>query len=288
MVDERVGPPPTPDEPLGVTLARLRKGAKLTGVQLGQLIDMSQAKISKIETGVVMPSAEDVRAIAEASGAAAEIVEQLVARAGRPRDAMTDYGRRDTVAWQRIIAEFEAETTTTRTFQPAILSGLLQTSEYARAVFTNVPAASQVAANGDSGISAAISLRMRRQEILADRTRRFHFIMPETLLESPLVDAVRMSDQLARIGEVARQENVTIGLIPIGTRLPYPPYHGFTLLDDDRVVVDLFNTVIISDGPADLRLYREVFEAFASVSTTDIEPVLDRYLRGYLERARSE
>lgn len=280
-------PSPAPDQPVGVELARLRRQAGMTGHQLGRRLSMSQAKISKIETGAVIPSIGDVRRIAEKLGASAGEVARLLALVRHPRDAMTDAGRKDPAWWQREIAELEAATATLRSFQPAVINGLLQTSEYARAVFSTLSQAQGTfETNGQSGMAVAVSARMRRQEILGDRGKQFHFVMPETLLQNMLVDAEEMPGQLSRLRDVARQENVALSLITDGARWPYPPVHGFTLLDDRHLIIDLFNTTVISQGAADIRLYRQIFDALEAAATRDIDPILDRYRRTYLQRAQ--
>jgi hypothetical protein len=63
------------------------------------------------------------------------------------------------------------------------------------------------------------------------------------------------------------------------------PYHGFELLDDWCVLVDLINTTLVSRGRADIRLYAEVFDALLEQSTTDIDAILDRYFTYYLDEA---
>jgi hypothetical protein len=72
------------------------------------------------------------------------------------------------------------------------------------------------------------------------------------------------------------------------TAWPLPPFNGFSLLDDKYVIIDLYNTTVVSRGQADLRLYREAFEALEESATRDIEPILDKYRRLYLQRAQDE
>jgi hypothetical protein len=57
------------------------------------------------------------------------------------------------------------------------------------------------------------------------------------------------------------------------------------LLDDKRVIIDLYNTIVVTRGRSDLRLYRNIFDAFESQATRNIKPILDRYRRQYLKRA---
>jgi hypothetical protein len=126
---------------------------------------------------------------------------------------------------------------------------------------------------------------MQRQEILENPAKRFHFVIPETLLQNMLGQADEMLVQLRRLQDVAQYDNVTLSIIPAEARWPYPPLHGFSLVDDRHVIIDLFNTIAVTEGPSDLRLFREIFDALEGSATQDIRPILDRYRHHYLELA---
>jgi hypothetical protein len=95
-----------------------------------------------------------------------------------------------------------------------------------------------------------------------------------------------MPAQIHRLSELAKQENVTLRIIPSGAELPIPPYHGFELLDDRCVIVDVFNTLLTTQGQADTALYRLVFDRLEASATDEIQPILDRYLDVYLDLSR--
>lgn len=281
-------PPADLDLPVGTVLARLRRRAGITGQQLGRRTQMSQAKVSKIETGAINPTPEDVERLAAALGADPATVERLAQQAEQDRDRVMDLrlGRNDPVVWQREIAELEAGARELRIFQPALISGLLQTSEYARSVLVAVQEAwSEMARRSPGGVAEAVSARVQRQEILDDPGKQFHFVVPETVLHNLVGRAEDMPGQIRRIKEVARQDNVTLSMIPEGARWPYPPFHGFTLLDDEHVIIDLFNTIVVTRGRSDVRLFSHVFEELERRATREIDPILDKYRRHFLRLA---
>ncbi|HZN20193.1 MAG TPA: helix-turn-helix transcriptional regulator [Micromonosporaceae bacterium] len=286
------GSPPDEEEvPVGAVLARLRRRARLTGQELGRRTGMSQAKISKIETGAANPSPEDVERIARELGASQAQIDHLVQQAEHSRNRMTDWrvGRRDPTTWQHEIAQLEADAHEVRVFQPAVISGLLQTSEYARAVLLSVQEVwTDWMARSSGGVAEAVSARVQRQEILEDPAKQFHFVVPETLLRNLLSRPEDMPGQLRRLSEVAQQDNVTLSMIPEGERWPYPPYHGFSLLDDRHVIIDLFNTVVVTDGQSDIRLYRHVFDTLESRAKREIDPIIEKYRQRYLRLAAEE
>lgn len=275
--------------PVGVQLAQLRKAQGLTGAQLGDLASMSQAKISKIETGKVRPSARDVERIGRALGAPVEAVRRLAEEAEASHNQMTDwrlrFGQLATV--QRELAQLESSATTSHIFQSAAIPGLLQTSEYARAILANT----QRGLTGDtdptpSAVPEAVSARVQRQEVLADSTKSFRFVMPESALEYLVSRPADMPAQIHRIREVAQQDNVTVAIIPSTAPLPMPPLHGFEMLDRRIVIIDLFNTALTSRGHADVQFYQRLFTTFEAHASVDIDPILDHYLGRYLDLAR--
>jgi hypothetical protein len=79
---------------------------------------------------------------------------------------------------------------------------------------------------------------------------------------------------------------VNIGVIPGGIRLELAPMHGFVLLDDSMLIVDIFNSGILSRNGADIASYTRVFEVFEAQSEPP-GPMLDKYEAYYLDRVRA-
>jgi transcriptional regulator with XRE-family HTH domain len=285
LTNRRSSLPPPPEAAFGAFVAFFRRRRNLTGAKLGKLLGWSQPKVSKIETGAVIPSPQDVERLAQALTLSAKEATDLRARAEQSRNQVTDWriGRQDPAVWQRDIARLENESVALRVFQPTVLSGLLQTSENARAILTDLQRTWSGRQDAAS-IAAAVSARVQRQEILEDREKSFVFVLPETVLRGLLSQGVDLPAQLARIRAVAAQDNVDLRILTDETRRPFPLTNGFYLLDDRYVVIDLFNTIVVARSESDLRLYREVFDAVHRVATTDLDPTMEKYRRLYLER----
>jgi len=283
-------PSPDSEERVGAILARMRRAKNLTGGQLGDLVSMSQPKISRLERGIGSADPEDVGRIAEALGADDDQVahlKELAERAQtRPPDWLPNSSR--LASRQRDVARWEADARTFRLFQTAVIAGPLQTSGYARAVLSSLQSllSPGIDTAANAAVPEAVSARVRRQEVLADQTKTFHFVMAETVLSNRIAAPEEMPAQIGRLRDVAKQGNVTIAMIPADRRWEIPPIHGFLLLDDHTVTVDLFNNGFTSHSPADARFYRDVFDSFQRLATTDIDEMLDRYLALYLDLAR--
>jgi transcriptional regulator with XRE-family HTH domain len=275
-----------PDEPVGVVIARMRRDKGLTGAELGRLAKMSQPKISRIETGRGLPDPRDIGRLARALGAEEEVAQLLVAQAEAAQNRMSGWRPHPVIGLagtQRDVGESEVLVGTLRAFEPTVVPGLLQTSEYARAILSAfqklVP---DLADNSDSAILEAVSARMRRQEILSDGSKSFRFVMTESVLVNQFCPPDDMLGQIRRLREVrARYDNVSIRIIPRQSTPAIPPMHGFELFDDRSVIAEVFNTGLSSRSRVDAHLYRRVFELFEAGSTGDIDPILDVYQRTY-------
>jgi transcriptional regulator with XRE-family HTH domain len=278
-----------PDEPVGVVLARMRRAKGLTGGELGRLAGMSQPKVSRIENGRGVPDSGDIGRLALALGADEVLARQLVERAETSQNRMTDW-RPSPIGLagsQREVARWEAATGTLRCFDPIVVPGLLQTSEYARSMLTTfqkywVP---DLGGSAASAVLEAVSARVRRQEILSDESKSFHFVVTEAVLKNQFCPPEDMVGQIRRLRELtAEYDNVSVRILPDHAKLAIPPLHGFELFDDRQVSVDLFNTGLSSYGRSDARLYRGVFDVFEAESLLDIDPILDKYNRYYAAR----
>ncbi|MBL7261946.1 helix-turn-helix domain-containing protein [Paractinoplanes lichenicola] len=271
--------------PVGVVLHQLRIEAGLTGAELGRMVEMSQSKISRIETGSTPVAPEDAGRLARALGAPADVVARLVESAEATQNRLTDMrsAAGSVTASQRSVARMEAGVREFRVFQPAVVVGLAQTSDYARAVLVAahevrkaaIPEADNVV------IPEALSARVRRQEVLDDPDRRFFFLLTESVLASAVVAPEFMLAQIKRLRQLAVQPNVTLRIIPAAAPWTIAQLHGFELLDSKCVVIDVYNSSIITTGAQDIALYRHAFDRLDESATSDIDPILDKYRRHY-------
>jgi transcriptional regulator with XRE-family HTH domain len=277
-----------PNESLGAVLARLRKLKGLSGGEAGRRAGMSQAKVSRIETGRGQHSPADIGRLARALGADERVVSQLIGRAEIMHRRSTDWRQvpASLVGTQRVLAGEEADVETLFCFESTIIHGLLQTSEYARALLSVFQIQDQAFEEDDgnaaASVAGSVSVRIGRQELLADPRKSFRFVMMDAVLSNSFCTPVDMLAQIQRLREVqTRLANVSIAIVPADTRCTIPALHGFEILGENIVMVDTFNTMLTSDSKADVRLYQKIFESFAAEAVTDIEPILGRHEARY-------
>ncbi|MYR31437.1 helix-turn-helix domain-containing protein [Nocardiopsis alba] len=241
---------------LSKALRRMRKRTGLTGERLASRVGMSQSKISKIETGKLVPSSTDVERILRALKATPEESKEIAALT---RVANTEYQnwraslRRGLHHKQAELADLEANSSTFRYFLPSMITGLLQTPEYARASLASLP--------GDH--TRALMRRFERQSILYDTSKKFTFLLTEQALRWPLCRRREMSVQVERIAALSELPNVRIGVLPLDRpRIPEGPLSTFTIYDRSMATVETFTGALLIRASQDVGLYLDTFQVF--------------------------
>ena len=229
---------------LAEALKALRVGAGLSGARLAEMLGWQQSKVSKIETRKQLPSQDDITAWAGAVSATPEAASDLLAmlRAARVeyaawKDAYRESGA-DSV--QADILELEAQTTRIAEFQPGMISGLLQTSEYARE-FLHLACGPLSYGQDEDEIDRMVAKRMQRQQVLYQPAKRARVVMLEGALRARVVSVPTLIGQLDRLLAVIGLPTLELGIIPFEAAVPVFPLSGFRLYD---------NLVIVSVGRA--------------------------------------
>ena len=115
-------------------------------------------------------------------------------------------------------------------------------------------------------VDAAIRVRMRRQDILYDPGRRFHFLMPEAVLRYRLAPDDVMRGQLDRLLAVTTLPNVEFGLVPFGAELPSAPMNGFWIYNESLVGVATRTKELLLRDPEEVAFYAAAFEELRAAS----------------------
>jgi transcriptional regulator with XRE-family HTH domain len=237
---------------------RMRRAAGLTGEQLADALGWPERtgrpKVSKIENGRQLPSPDDIRAWAQATGHPDEAGDllDLLADVQTVHTRWRRELRRGHAAAQEDLDRQTRAATRIRNAEIALIPGLLQTAGYARAIL-----AQTAAIHGTSDVDATVEARMRRQEVLYDQSKTFEFVTTEAALRLLPCPPQVMAGQLDRLMSMDLP-NVTLGIIPMGTELQLMPYDSFQMLDD-VATVDTLGGEDKSIGGEDSAMYQRVF-----------------------------
>jgi transcriptional regulator with XRE-family HTH domain len=250
---------------LGARLRELRTQAGVTGKQLAESLAWPPSKVSKLENGRQSPTDDDIHAWTRTTGSEHE-ADALLASLHTLELQHAEWRRQlqtGVRAHQVELAELDERTQLFRAFEPTVVPGLLQTAEYARARLAEGIRLFQV----PNDIDAAVRARMQRQEMLYRPDKRFHFVLTEAALRFRLCPVDVLLAQLDRLVSLSALRNVRLGIIGFETRPIVAPWHGFWLLDSDRVMVETYSAELNLAQPQEIALYANVFEQLAAVAS---------------------
>jgi transcriptional regulator with XRE-family HTH domain len=199
MANDR-DPQANPAAFLGAELRRARLAAGITSQdKLAQLLGYDRSVIAKAETGERPPSEDVMKALVKILGLG-EMVIRLAALARRSTGIP---------AWFLDWVAIEGDAVTLHTWQSALIPGLLQTPDYARAIL----ASWRLDTDGD--IEAKLAARTGRQAILdRDDPPDLCALLDESVLHRCIGSAAVMAGQLEHLAQAVRRPNVTIQLVP--------------------------------------------------------------------------
>ncbi|MER5813003.1 helix-turn-helix transcriptional regulator [Streptomyces sp. NPDC002033] len=240
---------------LAQTLKTLRKRAGWTQTRLAQRCNMSQTKVSNIESGKLTPALVEVELILRALDAPTSLVTEVMSLARMAniewKDAWSSR-RRGLDKRQNELAGFEKSSTEFRYFLPTMITGLLATPEYVRASIADVP--------GDQ--SKTVAKKLERQAVLYDGSKQFTFILTEQAVRWPLIPPAALAMQMDRLASLTRLSNVRIGVIPIGPGVMPGPLNVFTVYDDRIATVETSTGVMVFRDHRDVSAYLAEFATF--------------------------
>lgn len=196
---------------LGARLRKLREAAGVSREDAGYAIRGSESKISRLELGRTRCKPRDISDLLSLYGVSEGERATLLAMAGSANAAGWWQQYSDAVpAWFAPYLGLEQAAEVIRCYEVQFVPGLLQTPDYARAVF-------QIEAGSDPDLDAEqqVSVRMRRQQILhRPRPARLWAVIDEAALRRTIGGAPVMRAQLEHLIEMARLTHVSIQVAP--------------------------------------------------------------------------
>lgn len=183
----------------GFEMRRCRERADMSLEGLAEVVKYSRSHLARIEVAAYMPPPDLAAALDAAFGTEGSF-QRLYALARHEVHPDQFRRRMELEAQARIIAEFAG----------LIVPGLIQTEEYARAIFeARKPRAS------DDRVEQLVSARMARQALLrADPPPEFSAILDEAVLRRPVGGSAVMGGQLDRLVALAHTATTVVQVLP--------------------------------------------------------------------------
>lgn len=248
-------------------LAVLLHASGMSGRAFAQAADWQASKVSKILNGKQAVTDADITTWCELTGAPETEANRLRATLRAIRADEARWTRQTAAghhAVQEDMASLERRAHSIRQFDLALVPGLLQTADYATAVFRSLADVRDTANDTDD----AVRVRMQRQSVLYDSTKTIELLTSEFALRHPIGDQAVMAGQLDRLIALDGLRSVRFGIVPMNTVLPVPALHGFCILDNDQVLVETLHNEATTNDPTDIAMYHRVADALSSVAVT--------------------
>jgi len=215
---------------LGARLRTLRLDRGMTVEQVADRLLCSPSKVSRMETGQRGATLRDVRDLCELYGVTDKV------QVGQMMDLVREGKQQGW--WQSHNLDFamyvglEQAATTLSYYQSTTVPGLLQTVEYARAMYeASLPAEFTPERAGE-----LIDVRLRRQQVLSRQPPlQLRAVLDEAVLRRVVGGPAVMGAQLRHLKDVATTSNVTLQVIPYGAGAHPAMDNMFTILEFSEV-----------------------------------------------------
>lgn len=201
----------------------------------------SRSKLQRVETRSYAPQPAEVEHLAAVYEVPADETVALVQMAREARQKGWWQSSALPKPYQMMVG-LEQAATTVRQFELALLPGLLQTSDYARALMTTL-----VPTRPIEVLENLIAARMIRQHVLTGANPlTYEVILSEAVLCCPVGGNRVMRGQLERVLELTGQPNLTVQVLPFSAG-SHPGMEGaFTIV----TLPDLAHDLGYVEGPA--------------------------------------
>jgi transcriptional regulator with XRE-family HTH domain len=258
-----------PRRQLGRYLRELRNQGGLTVRSAAQLLEWSETKIWRVETGQSSLRSHDVATMCRIYGARPDITQALMglAKETKARGWWHAYG--DVVPeWFDVYIGLEQAATGLSWYESDLIPGLFQTEDYARALIKGDHR------NSDEEIDRRVHLRMTRQALVRRVTAppAMRVALSESALRTPVGGPAAMAAQLDRIADTASLPNVSLRVVPFRAAfhpgmltgpfeiLRFPANGDGRDSEPPTVYQEGFTGALYLDKPHEVGRYTEAFE----------------------------
>jgi transcriptional regulator with XRE-family HTH domain len=273
-----VAPPSVRERRLARELRLLRVAVPLQGKEVAAHLGWSASKVSRIETGHIGISPEDLDLLLELYAVPDDQAAFLrrLAPSARPRGWWDAYADTLSTGYANLI-RLEAGSRALRCYGALVPHALLQTPEYLRQVIL-----STWERPSQPEIDRRMQVCRRRQDVLDARTEdgpmQFQAVLDESVLRRPAAAVGQESgtavlrDQLEWLVTVAGRPNVTIQVLPFDAGLPPVTAGSFSVLEShatrapDVVYLENKTRVFFIDAEAEVHRYTQAFDLLSDMA----------------------
>ncbi|MFI6548613.1 helix-turn-helix domain-containing protein [Streptomyces prunicolor] len=256
---------------LGFELRRLREAA---GLKLDDVLDQTglpTSKVSRIELARLGIKTDDLNTLLDLYGvddADKRDALHSLARYGNARGWWQTYRDIISPAYADLIS-LEADAKDMRTYESALIPGLLQTAAYARATIAAINMTST-----DRDVDALVEVRMARQSVLSrPKPLEFWAVVHEAALRPRIKgNPLLMKEQLQKLLDIQRLPHVLIQVLPLDAS-PHVGMSGpFTVVgfpetsDLGVVLLEHLTSALYVEDPVEVSRYGGAFDVLRAAA----------------------
>lgn len=194
---------------LGIRIKQLRIAAEMTQAAAARVCGFSEAKLSNLENGKVVPSLFDVAGLCRVYGAPKDLEEELIRMSKRAKEpGWWEPYQTSMLKDFSTFLELERHCSSLYAYESELIHGLLQEPDYARAVHTADPLISE------EETETAVRLRQARQRGFWERqpVPDVCIILHESALTRPVLSD--MGGQWRKLISADSAPNVEVKVVP--------------------------------------------------------------------------
>jgi transcriptional regulator with XRE-family HTH domain len=274
---DKVTGPLGPRRGIATVLRQLREGSGKVLNDVAKDLMISTSKLSRLENAQGRPLPRDIRDLIQYYGISgtslAARLQRWVAAAQRP-GWWTDFDAQVVGGLDAHLA-YEADATVERIYTLPFVPALLQTADYAEAIFRNMEHRSE------AQVGQLLEVRKLRQRALRSRDGLPPLQLVAVTHESALRQAVgsprALRDQLDALIERSRAPNVSLYILPFASKPVFTMtcmYAYFEYQDDDDLEQDVVHVethagFLSLEDPERVAAYRDAHEALVEASLSE-------------------
>ncbi|MGC4812515.1 helix-turn-helix domain-containing protein [Micromonospora sp. DT228] len=259
-----------PRRELGRLLRQTREQAGIGLEAAASDLEWSRAKMYRIESGQTPLRALDVDQMCRLYNATSDMTEVLVSLAKESKSKSWYHAYGEVIPrWFELYVGLESAASRIRSYEHAVVPGLLQTPEYAAQVVRTRPSVP------DDEAAKLVELRIERQRLLTRKrpaAPALDVIIEEALLHKDVPGMPAQIDKLVRASDA---RNVSIRVLPLnGTITQVVVSGGFVILDfptngarsaePTTVYNEGLSGALYLDRVDEVRTYAEVWNALTA------------------------
>ena len=266
---------------LGHELRELRERAGFTLDDAAAQLEVSAAKISRIETAKVGVRSRDVEDLLDLYGLrdAQQRSDLLTLTRDSRQHAWWEPFSNAMPPGEDLAIGLEGEAVSIRMFSPHFIEDLFQTEEYARELLI-----ASYRTESPEQVDLRVKLRMARQRILDQNDGlEVRAVLDESLLHRPVGGHEILRQQVSRLIQIAQFPNVSIRVIPLSVGAHPGGDGSFRIVDlsppnPSIVHIGYLTGATFIEGDDRVKLYSDIFTHLEYASMTR-EQSLDLLMR---------